>query len=243
LVAVVAVSMAASPFLFTAYDKLIAPRFITRLPHREPDAIDEHDNPVILAGFGRFGHIVGRLLRANGLGTTVLDHDPDQVATLLKFGLKSFYGDASRLDLLHAAGAASAKLFVLATDDDAKSLEIVQTVQKHFPHLRIFARASSRQHAYQLLRLGVEDVYRETLGSSLELGVGALCALGISHASARRSARIFQKLDEVSVREMAKINEEADEYTSLARQHIENLERVLQADRDRHGATGAIRKH
>jgi monovalent cation:proton antiporter-2 (CPA2) family protein len=239
LVAAVAISMAASPFLFTVYDKLISPRFITRLPRREPDAIDENDNPVILAGFGRFGHVVGRLLRANGLGTTVLDHDPDQVATLRKFGLKSFYGDASRLDLLHAAGAGSAKLFVLATDDDAKSLEIVQTVQKHFPHLRIFARASSRQHAYQLLRLGIDDVFRETLGSSLDLGVAALCALGVSHGRARRSARIFQKLDEAAVRAMATVSEEADEYTSLARQHIENLERVLQADRDRHGATGA----
>ncbi len=166
----------------------------------------------------------------------MLDHDPDQVATLRRFGLKSFYGDASRLDLLHAAGAGSAKLFVLATDDDAKSLEIVETVQKHFPHLRIFARASSRQHAYQLLRLGVDDVYRETLGSSLELGIAALCALGISHASARRSARLFHKLDEASVRAMATVNQEADEYTSLGRQHIENLERVLQADRDRHSA-------
>lgn len=235
LVAVVAVSMAVAPFLFTAYDKFISPRFISRLPQREPDAIDEHGNPVILAGFGRFGHVVGRLLRANGLGTTVLDHDPDQVTTLRRFGLKSFYGDASRLDLLHAAGAGTARIFVLATDDEAKSIEIIQTVQKHFPHLRIFARASSRQHAYQLLRLGIDDVFRETLGSSLELGVAALRALGVSHASARRSARLFHKLDEASVRAMATVNEEADEYTSLARQHIENLERVLQEDRDRHG--------
>lgn len=241
LVAVVAVSMAASPFLFTAYDKLIAPRFITRLARREADTIDEHENPVIVAGFGRFGHIVGRLLRANGLGTTVLDHDPDQVATLRRFGLKSFYGDASRLDLLHAAGAARAKVFVLAIDDDAKSLEIIETVREHFPHLRILARASSRQHAYQMFRMGIEDVHRETLGSSLELGIAALRALGISHASARRSARLFYQMDEAGVRAMARIDEDADEYTSLARQHIENLEHVLQADRDRHTTGTAAR--
>ena len=100
LMAAVALSMAAAPLLLTINDKLVRPRFQKCQPQREADAIDEHDNPVILAGFGRFGHIVGRLLRANGFGTTVLDHDADQVETLGNFGMKSFYGDASRLDLL-----------------------------------------------------------------------------------------------------------------------------------------------
>ena len=136
-------------------------------PNVPPDEIDEHDNPVILAGFGRFGHIVGRLLRANGFGTTVLDHDADQVEMLGRFGMKSFYGDASRLDLLEAAGARRAKLFVLAIDDEAKALEIIETVQREFPRLKILARATSRQHAYEIIRLGVNQVYRETLGSAL----------------------------------------------------------------------------
>ncbi len=233
LVATVAVSMAIAPLLFVINDKLVQPRFIPRETEREPDVIDEHDHPVILAGFGRFGHIVGRLLRANGYPTTVLDHDPYQVETLRQFGLKSFYGDATRLDLLRTAGAESARLFVIAIDDEAKSLELVAIVRKHFPKMRIFARATSRQHAYELIRAGVSDVYRETLGSALDLSVDALMALGTSSKSALRASRLFREHDERSVREMALIDAKQPAYQSAARQHIENLERALQADREK----------
>jgi voltage-gated potassium channel Kch len=230
LVAVVAVSMAAAPFLFTLYDKVVLPRFTVRKAERAADEITEHDNPVLVAGFGRFGHVVGRLLRANNIGTTILDFDPEWVDTLRKYGLKSFYGDASRIDLLEAAGAARAKLFILATDNDAKSLEIVHTVRQHFPHLRIMARASSRQHAYEFLRLGITDVFRETLGSSLEMGTAALDAMGVDPARAVRSAALFREYDEKSVRAMANISEASPEYISLARQHVANLERILAED-------------
>jgi Kef-type K+ transport system membrane component KefB/voltage-gated potassium channel Kch len=230
LVASVALSMAAAPILLTVEEKLVRPLFQKREPERPTDEIDEHDNPVILAGFGRFGHIVGRLLRANGFGTTVLDHDSDQVEMLGRFGLKSFYGDASRLDLLEAAGARHAKLFVLAIDDEAKALQIIETVQQEFPGLKILARATSRQHAYEILRRGVHKVYRETLGSALDLSVDALQELGIDEHRARRVAQIFREHDEASVREMAHLPENADDYVSVARKHIENLERALQSD-------------
>ena len=193
LVASVALSMAAAPLLLTIQDKLVRPLFQRCEPERPPDEIDEHDNPVILAGFGRFGHLVGRLLRANGFGTTVLDHDADQVEMLGRFGMKSFYGDASRLDLLQAAGAKNAKLFVLAIDNEAKALEIIETVQREFPHLKILARATSRQHAYEIIRLGVNQVYRETLGSALDLSVDALRELGMAEQRARRVAEIFRQ--------------------------------------------------
>src|SRR5690606_5888857 len=121
-------------------DRLIQPRFAQTKAAREPDAVENHEDPVILAGFGRFGHVVGRLLRANGFGVTVLDNDPDQVDTLARFGLKSFYGDASRSDLLAAAGAEKAKVFICAVDDETKSLEIVDLVKHEFPHLKILAR-------------------------------------------------------------------------------------------------------
>ena len=229
LVASVALSMAAAPILLTAEEKLVRPLFQTCEPERPPDEIDEHDNPVILAGFGRFGHIVGRVLRGNGFGTTVLDHDADQVEMLGRFGLKSFYGDASRLDLLEAAGARHAKLFVLAIDDEAKALQIIATVQREFPRLKILARATSRQHAYEILRLGVNQVYRETLGSALDLSIDALQVLGMDERRARRVAQIFREHDEASVREMAKLRDD-DDYVSIARKHIENLERALQSD-------------
>lgn len=230
LVASVALSMAAAPLLLTINDKLVRPLFQRCEPVRPPDEIDEHDNPVILAGFGRFGHIVGRLLRANGFGTTVLDHDAEQVELLGRFGMKSFYGDASRLDLLQAAGAERAKLFVVAIDDEPKALQIIETVQREFPRLKILARATSRQHAYEILRLGVNQVYRETLGSALDLSIDALRELGMDERRARRVAEIFREHDEASVREMAKLRDDDEAYVSTARKHIENLERALQSD-------------
>jgi monovalent cation:proton antiporter-2 (CPA2) family protein len=230
LIAAVALSMAAAPLLLIAEEKLVRPVFQKCKPERPADEIDEHDNPVILAGFGRFGHIVGRLLRANGFRTTVLDHDADQVETLAKYGMKSFYGDASRLDLLEAAGARNAKLFVLAIDNEAKALQIIETVQREFPRLKILARATSRQHAYEILRLGVDHVYRETLGSALDLSIDALRELGMQERRARRVAEIFRKHDEASVREMAKLRDDDEDYVSIARKHIENLERALQSD-------------
>ena len=230
LVASVALSMAVAPVLLTAEEKLVRPLFQTCEPERPADEIDEHDNPVILAGFGRFGHIVGRILRGNGFGTTVLDHDADQVEMLGRFGMKSFYGDASRLDLLEAAGARHAKLFVLAIDDEAKALQIIETVQREFPQLKILARATSRQHAYEILRRGVNQVYRETLGSALDLSIDALQELGMDQRRARRVAEIFREHDEASVREMALLPDDDESYVSVARKHIENLERALQSD-------------
>ena len=230
LVASVALSMAVTPLLLMINERLVQPRFQATKPRQDADEIDEHDNPVILAGFGRFGHIVGRLLRANGFQTTVLDYDAEQVETLRRFDLKSFYGDATRLDLLQAAGAASARLFVVAIDDEAKTLQIVKMVQRHFPKLRILARATSRQHAYELLRLGVSDVYRETLGSALDLSVDALRHLGLDDQRARRAAKIFREHDEASVRDMASLQDNLEAYASAARKHAVNLERALQSD-------------
>jgi monovalent cation:proton antiporter-2 (CPA2) family protein len=241
LVASVALSMAVAPILLTAEEKLLRPLLQTCEPERPADEIDERDNPVILAGFGRFGHIVGRLLRGNGFGTTVLDHDADQVEMLGRFGMKSFYGDASRLDLLEAAGARHAKLFVVAIDDEAKALQIIETVQREFPQLKILARATSRQHAYEILRLGVNQVYRETLGSALDLSIDALRELGMDERRARRVAEIFREHDEASVREMAQLPDDDESYVSVARKHIENLERALQSDLEMREEAGSNR--
>jgi glutathione-regulated potassium-efflux system protein KefB len=229
----IALTMAAAPLLMMINERFVQPRFRSVLPAREPDEIDERDNPVILAGVGRFGHIVARLLVVNGFGTTVLDNDAEQVETLGRFGIKSFYGDATRLDLLHTAGAARARIFIIAIDNEEKALEVVDLVQANFPKLRILARATSRQHAYELLRKGVTDVYRETFGSAVDLSVHALGVLGLDGERARRAAQIFREHDEASVREMAQVQNGDDAaYVSLARLHIENLERALASDRE-----------
>jgi len=233
LVVTVALTMAAAPILMTINERLVQPRFASILREREPDEIDERDNPVLVAGVGRFGHIVARLLRLNGYGTTVLDHDAEQVETLGRFGIKSYYGDATRLDLLRTAGAERAQLFVIAIDQEEQALKIVDLIREHFPQLRILARATSRQHAYELLRRGVRDVYRETFGSAVDLSVHALVALGLPKHRAQRAAQLFREHEDASVREMAQLDtEDMKGYVSMARVHIANLENALASDKE-----------
>jgi monovalent cation:proton antiporter-2 (CPA2) family protein len=233
LVAAVALSMAATPLLFVLNDRVVQPRFARpKTAARAADAIDAaaQENPVIIAGFGRFGHIVGRLLRANGIGATVLDLDADQVEVVRRIGIKVFYGDATRIELLHAAGAARAKIVVIAIDDETKAVELAETVQKHFPHLKIFARAAGRVHAYEYQKRGIMTFYRETLASSLDLGVDVLRALGMRAHQAHRAAQVFKRHDEQAVRELAQFWEDDDAYFKNARVHIEAFEKMFQAD-------------
>ena len=230
LVAVVALSLMLTPLIMIVNELLVQPRFLTAAPVRETDAIDENENPVIIAGFGRFGQVVGRLLIANGVTATVLDHNPDHIDMLRRFGFKVFYGDASRIDLLRASGAQQAKLFVVALDDREKSLDIVNLIRKHFPHLRILARAIDRRHAYELLRRGVEVVERETFGSALEMGVEALKLLGVRSYKAHRAAQTFKRHDEQALREMADIFTDEKVLVARSRQLARDLEQLLRSD-------------
>ena len=182
---------------------------------------------MIIAGFGNFGSIIGRLLRANGVGITVLEHDSDKVELLRKLGLKVFYGDASRHDLLHAAGAEKAKILILAVSDHEKVLEIVHMVKKHFPHLNIFARAAGRTQAYNLLEEDVPHVYRETLDTSLRTGLDVLRTLGFRSYQAHRATRTFRHHEVESINELRLLRHDSKEYISLARQKIEDLEQLL----------------
>jgi monovalent cation:proton antiporter-2 (CPA2) family protein len=230
LVAVVALSMAATPVLLVLNERVVRPRFeAAGGPTRDADAIHER-NPVIIAGFGRFGTIVGRLLRANGVGATVLDIDGDKIDLLRRMGLKVFYGDASRVELLQAAGAAEARLLVLAVDDPAKTVELVHLAKRHFPNLTILARAADRRDAYDLIEAGVTHIYRETLDTSLRMGVDALRLLGHRAYRAQRAARAFLRHDDESVRLMAATQRDQARYIGLARERIADLERILQAD-------------
>ena len=229
LIAVVALSMAVTPLLMIVNDRLVQPRFAVAGDDREADTIDER-SPVIIAGFGRFGNVVGRLLRANGVATTVLDLDPDQISVVRRFGLKVFYGDAARLDLLHAAGAAEAKLLVLAIDDPARATEVAAQIRHHFPHLHILARAHSVEHSYDLMRAGIDHVYRETLDSALSLGVDALRHLGFRGYQAVRAARIFRAHEERGTQQRFEVLHDDKAYTSHVRDHLTDLERLMRED-------------
>jgi voltage-gated potassium channel Kch len=230
LVAVVALTMALTPLVILVNERVVQPRFGTReRVDREADAIDEA-NPVIIAGYGRVGTVVGRLLRASGVGTTVLEIDSDQVDMLRRLGHKVFYGDASRLDLLRAAGAGSARVLVIALDDPERILELAETARKHFPQLMILSRALGRTHAYELLESGFDRVYRETLDSSITIGVDVLRELGVPAFEALRRARRFRRHDESVLRELAGQRADQAAYIHLVRQQADALERVMASD-------------
>lgn len=230
LVVVVALSMALTPLVMIANERLVQPRFVSQGEQREPDTIDDGETPVIVAGFGRFGQIVNRLLVANGIQTTVLDHDPATIDLLRQFGHKVFYGDSSRIELLYAAGAAEAKLFVMAIDDVERSLQTIDLVKQHFPHLKILARAIDRRHAYELLRRDVAVVERETFESALSLGAEALKLLGFRAYHAHRAARIFRHHDIKAMREMAEIETDMPKLVAKSQQLAADLKEVLQSD-------------
>jgi len=229
LIAVVALSMLLSPMFMIVYDRLIAPRFISQSDNPEADHIDDNENAVIIAGFGRFGQIVGRLLLANGYPITVLEHNPAQIETLRRFGWKVFYGDASRVDLLYASGAEQARLLVVAIDDSEQILEIVDLARKHFPNLKILARAIDRRHAYELIRRGVDVIQRETFESALNMGVEALKLLGVRSYKAYRAAQTFRQHDEDALQDMAFVGDDAA-LMARSRQLTQDLERILQSD-------------
>jgi monovalent cation:proton antiporter-2 (CPA2) family protein len=227
-VVVTALSMALSPLVLVGSERL-GPLLGKKEPERESDVVDEH-NPVLIAGFGRFGQIAGRLLRSHGVKVTILDVDSDQIELMARLGNKVYYGDASRLDLLESAKAGEAKLLIVAVDEHEKAREIVRLAKKHFPALKILCRARGRTEAYELLELGVEQIYRETFDSSLRLGEDALQLLGFHPYQARRAVQFFRKHDEASVRELAKHRHDLNTLVQSARERVAALEEVLKQD-------------
>ena len=230
LIAVVALSMALAPLLMLVDDKLLQPRLLPTAAARPADPIEERDAEVIIAGHGRFGMTVGRVLQANRCRTVVLDHDAEQIEALRRYGFRVFYGDASRLDLLEAAGAKEAKVFVLAIDDREKALELAAAVRKHFPHLRLLARAFDRVHAYELMDAGAHAVYREVFGTSVDLARDALTALGRHPFEAQRAALLFKAHDERLVRESARHRHDQGKLIDISRTARAEIAKVLARD-------------
>jgi glutathione-regulated potassium-efflux system ancillary protein KefC len=229
LVAVVALSMVTTPLLLVLHDKLLEPRYHGQNA-READAIDGNEGHVIIAGFGRFGQIIGRLLNANRVKLTVLDHDPDQIELLRRFGFKVFYGDATRVDLLHAAGAAKARALVLAIDDIEDSLALADAVREHFPDLPILARARNVTHYYQLMDRGVTVIERETFESALQLGRRALQQLGWGAFRARAATLKFREHNKASVDAVYPFYKDREQYVSMAKRARDELNEMFARD-------------
>ncbi|MEE4163880.1 MAG: cation:proton antiporter [Woeseiaceae bacterium] len=201
LLLVVTLSMLLTPLLFIIYDRLIAPRFASA-QGREPDAIDARGS-VIVAGHGRFGGIVNRILKSAGYETVVLDHQYEQLEMLRAFGVKVFFGDATRPDLLHAAGIEKARMLVIAIDERDATTELVRYVRAHHPHVYIVARAFDRRHVYELWGAGCRDIIRETFDGAVRAGRSALEALGVHPYEAELKTRGFVDNDKAQIRELA----------------------------------------
>lgn len=224
--AIVAVSMLTTPLLFVLYD-----RYATRrVAPRTDDKIAE-TNCVIIAGFGRFGQIVGRVLTANGVTTTLIDKDPNQVELTRRFGWRCYYGDASRLDLLQEAGIATARLFVIAIDDPATALATAKLVQQRWPHVPIIARARSRSDAFDLRDLGLNPI-RETFHSSLEAARHALLALGESASAAANIVQHFERHDLEQLERTRQVRHDHQKLVSITEQGRNDLKALLASERD-----------
>jgi glutathione-regulated potassium-efflux system ancillary protein KefC len=233
LTMVVALSMATTPLLLLAHDWWLARIECAQGKNKpaEGDTIDETDAPVIIAGFGRFGQIVGRLLMSNGFRAVVLDHDPDQIELLRKFGNKVFYGDATRLDLLRAAGAADAKLLINAIDDVEENLKLTDLVRENFPQLKMIARARNVTHYVELRKRGVELVERETFESALMSGRRALEVLGLDPFRARDLAQIFRRHNIAVTEAMVAQFDDEERLVSTAKAGRDELEQQFSRDR------------
>lgn len=225
---VVALSMLISPLLIVLYEVFFCSA--EQQPSLEEDTNIDAADDVIIAGYGRFGQIVGRLLSAQGYHLTILDHNPSQIELVRRFGNKVYYGDAARKDLLEAAGADEAKILVITVDEPDKTLEIIETAKKHFPHLKILARAIDRRHTYELMRLKIDGFRRETFDSALQLGINALTLLGIDESSAKKAGELFAEHDEQSLVILSEVWGDDKSYGVAVRQRTEDLKQVLQSD-------------
>jgi glutathione-regulated potassium-efflux system ancillary protein KefC/glutathione-regulated potassium-efflux system protein KefB len=228
LVLAVTLSMMLGPLLLIGYEAVSERWQASRAgPY---DEIDAQESPVIIAGFGRFGQIVARVLQAKGIPFTALDSSQTHVDFVRRFGNQVYYGDASRLDLLRAAGAQTARVLVLAIDDVDASVRAASVVREQFPRLRIFARARSRQHAFALMDLGVTEINRETYASSLEMAGSVLEALGETAANAREAVRRFRQHDQETLLAQYRVKEDEEKFLATTRAAAQQLERLFEAD-------------
>ncbi len=237
LLVVVSISMMTTPLILLLQDRWFIHTFKSEDEALESDVIDREPR-VIITGFGRFGQVVGRLLFANKIRVTVLERDPSQIQFLRKFGYKVYYGDATQLDLLRAAGADKAEAIIICTDEPDEVMEVVTLCQQHFPKLKVLARARSRVEAHQLLSHGVDNFSRETFAGALDLGRQALISLGMHPYKAKRAEAHFRKLDTTALRDLLPQHSEDVHLASRSKEARKELEEIfdreMRGERDRH---------
>jgi monovalent cation:proton antiporter-2 (CPA2) family protein len=229
LVLIVTVSMLLAPLAFALQDRVIDP-WLARRAAPEFDVLDNAANPVIIAGYGRVGQIVSRLLRLNGISFTALESSYQQVDFVRRFGAKVYYGDASRLELLQAAKAAEAKLFVLAIDDVEASVRTAEVVRRHFPDLPIVARARNRVHYFRLRDLGVRNIFRETFPASLDMGRLALLRLGVGAAATESAVAFFRRHDEEQLEAQYAVHHDEAQLIQTSQQAAAQLQELFEID-------------
>ena len=228
LVAIVGVSMALTPLLLIAMSRLLAAH-PQRKRQRAYDTIDDQHPQVLIAGFGRFGQIVARLLLAQHVRFVAIEHSPEQVDFVRRFGNQIYYGDPARLDLLRAAGAANVKVFVIAIDDVESNLKAVRLIRREYPKAKVLARARNRRHAWELMDLGVE-VVRETFFSSLFMGERVLVALGTPDGIAAQRAQRFREHDEALLRTQHQVYDDEAALIQTSQEARKDLEQLFAAD-------------
>jgi glutathione-regulated potassium-efflux system ancillary protein KefC len=239
LVAAVALSMMLTPLLLVAADRWLAPRLSAARHGPLPQLHEPQDAPIIIAGFGRYGQIVGRLLNACGLRATVLDHDAEQVETVRRFGWPVFYGDATRLDLLRTAGAARASVVVVAIDDVAQSLQVVDLLRAHFPQATVVARARNVSHYYGLRERGVRYIERETFDAALASGRSVLELMGWPEDAARSQSQRFRAHSVELLERMAPHFRDEAKLIAIAKQGRRQLEELWARERAEAAATAS----
>lgn len=233
MMAVTAITMLITPLLLLSYDRYIAPKFNSE--HISEPLFDIMDNPVsekkvIIVGFGHFGSTVGRLLRASKVSATVLDHDSERIKLLRSYGFKVFYGDATRMPILRAAGIENAQILVLCLDDTESNRYIADMVREHYPKLKIFVRAKNRLDAYHYINQGIDNVYRETLGTAVDMAIDVLSETGMRKYAARRLGKRFATIDKSSLRKIAREYGRGEDLFFTTRETIQREEALLSYD-------------
>lgn len=232
LIAAVTLSMAATPLIVLLVERMVLPRLpkVERdRPYDEPEA-DDHQPHVIIAGFGRFGQVVGRLLRVAQIPFTALETNPSQVDFVRRFGNRVYYGDPTKLELLRAVGADHARAFVLAIDDVESSIRTAEVLHREYPRLPVYARARNRQHAHRLMSVGAKVIVRETFSSSLEMGEALLNGLGWDRQSAHEAVTLFREHDEQLLDRQHAVHRDEEALIQSAREAARELEDLFESD-------------